>query len=423
MSASAIIGNMVANLDKKTGAIRLTSKEKGSRLKKDGFMVNITPGSKEHTMLSELIEKEAVANSPWIEKVLAAQDTESRIELLMDMWVWDNIEKRKPHHEKEVRSVAKKALADLDRYYDKSNLWVEGLSIDNMLRTYSSPSVFRSEEHWGNKMSDRKKSSSIYYSDAYFTLLAGAEDILRFVMIEAQRTLPRSIPLSEEHRSLDPMVVPLGADYQNNTFSWDANKSPSILSIKDSDDRKDKVASLVLRHVARNRMTTQAFFIADAYSDELSRIPMARENIRETTSLEETCKIVEDRLECLKRYSHTEFQALRDSGEIKTTFVVLSSSQLTGLMKKLGSENVKQIIEDGPQVGVYIVLSTNQEDEKELHWDFVKDIATKISFVSRNLTGSDDVFVNLHGNQAIIEKDSSSSSILGRFISVFTDEK
>lgn len=53
MSNTVDMGNMRAHLDPKTGFIRLTCTDKDSRLKREGFVVNLTPGSREYRMVAE----------------------------------------------------------------------------------------------------------------------------------------------------------------------------------------------------------------------------------------------------------------------------------------------------------------------------------------------------------------------------------
>ena len=61
MATFADLGNMRAKLDTRTGMIRITSGDKDSPLRKEGFVLNVSRGTKEYTSLLELIASQGTS--------------------------------------------------------------------------------------------------------------------------------------------------------------------------------------------------------------------------------------------------------------------------------------------------------------------------------------------------------------------------
>lgn len=156
MPKSIGIGDMTASLDTKTGFIRVTSKESGSDLKKHGFVLNVTPGSKEYRLLMNAIigndeyDGEMERQAPKIIKLSDKYKSQDhyRIPLGLDADDYENVVTWNPQCEHDVlmgsphlsleggsgsgkTTILTAIIEHLSRYPDNAHIYYHGTHQDS----------------------------------------------------------------------------------------------------------------------------------------------------------------------------------------------------------------------------------------------------------------------------------------------------
>lgn len=409
MATFVDLGNMRAKLDTRTGQIRITSGEKDSPLKKEGFVLNVYRGSKEYILLNNLV-KESNGEAPTsqgefvtgkeLQSILAkldrAETENTKAHLLADLVEWgDNIRDRRML----VRTIESLLFVEdyigglyrSGRYVAEEENWLTSFveatrntgaamnRVDHVRASLDDPkwikklSDFVDDTHVDNEKDDdhlRNRFIDLAHRVASYANGGWKEDASK------ERQLPKVVHMSEKYHSSVPDEIPLGIDKNGTTVKWESSKFIHMAVQGGTGSGKSMMISSILDHVSRHKKTTRAYVsslkpLSEVNHDlHLDKLNLPDENIDINGNPLEYARKIESMM--VNRYEYMEKHRLVSlseeiaRGETKRVFFIVDGveewlSSINPSDSKEPLSLLRSILRIGRAAGIHVIFSSQSD--------------------------------------------------------------